>query len=77
MRLVRAGLYALDDRRKPPAVLLDGTPAGVLGRGAALDDAGRRGGSDQYRLPKGVSASSTTFWSLNTATRSYLRSKLD
>ena len=54
MPLVRAGLYASDDRRKSPKVLFDRTPAGVLGRGAALDDARRRSGPDQRRLPQGA-----------------------
>ena len=54
MPLVRAGLYAPDDWRKSPKVLFDRTPAGILGRGAALDDAGGRGGPAQRRLPQGA-----------------------
>ena len=52
MPLVRAGLYAPDDWRESPKVLLDRTPAGILGRGAALDDESRRGGPTQRRLPQ-------------------------
>ena len=52
MPLVRAGLYAPDDWRKSPKVLFDRTPAGILGRGAALDDESRRGGPTQRRLPQ-------------------------
>ena len=54
MPLVWAGLYASDDRRKSPKVLFDRTPAGVLGRRAALDHEGRPGGSDQRRKPQGA-----------------------
>ena len=54
MPLVRAGLYAPDDWRKPSTVLFDRTPAGVLGRRAALDDAGGRGWPDQRGLPQGA-----------------------
>jgi hypothetical protein len=54
MPLVRAGLYAPHDRRKPPKVLFDRTPASILGRGAALDDESRRGGPNQRRLPQGA-----------------------
>ena len=54
MPLVRAGLYAPDDWRKSPKVLFDRTPAGILGRGAALDDESRRGGTTQRRLPQGA-----------------------
>jgi hypothetical protein len=54
MPLVRAGLYAPDDWRESPKVLLDRTPAGILGRGAALDDESRRGGPDQRGLPQGA-----------------------
>jgi hypothetical protein len=54
MPLVRAGLHIPDDWRKPPAVLFDRTPASILGRGAALDDARRRSGPDQRGLPQGA-----------------------
>ena len=54
MPVVRAGLYAPDDWRKSPKVLFNGTQAGILGRGAALDHEGCPGGSDQRRLPQGT-----------------------
>src|SRR5437763_1091687 len=43
------------DRRIDPEILLHGSPATVLDRGAALDDAGDRGGPSIGRLPEGVS----------------------
>ena len=54
MPLVRAGLYAPDDWRKPSTVLFDRTPASVLGGGAPLDDAGGRGGPTQRRVLEGA-----------------------
>jgi hypothetical protein len=54
MSMVRAGLFAPDDWRKPPKVLFGGTSAGILGCGAALDHESRRGGPDQRRLPQGA-----------------------
>jgi hypothetical protein len=47
MPLVRASIRVAQDWRKPSEVLFDRTPAGILGRGAALDDESRRGGPDQ------------------------------
>ena len=54
MPLVRAGLHIPYYWRKSPKVLFDRTPAGILGRGAALDDESRRGGPTQRRLPQGA-----------------------
>ena len=59
MPLVRAGLYAPDDWRKSPKVLFNRTPAGILGRRAALDDADRRGWSTE-RVPQGALAAACT-----------------
>jgi hypothetical protein len=47
--------HAACDRRIGSEVLLHGTPATILDRGASLDDAGDRGGSTLGRLPEGVS----------------------
>ena len=60
MPLVRAGLYAPDNWRNPLTVLFDRTPASILGRGAALDDAGGRGGPSIGRLPQGALAAACT-----------------
>jgi hypothetical protein len=42
--MVQPDLYTAGDRRIGSKVLLHGTPAAVLDRGAALDDEGDRGG---------------------------------
>ena len=59
-------LHATDDRRLGSAILLDRTPAGILDRGAPLDDAGDRDGpaiggllegspGERARCPRGIS----------------------
>ena len=48
-------IHAAYDRWIDPEVLLHGTPATVLDRGAPLDDEGDRGGSTFGRLLEGVS----------------------
>jgi hypothetical protein len=53
--VVRPAFHTSYDRRIDSEVLLHGTQATVLDRGASLDDAGDRGGSTLGRLPKGVS----------------------
>jgi hypothetical protein len=53
--VVWPNIHAAYDRWIDPEVLLHGTQATVLDRGAALDDAGDRGGPTLGRLPKGVS----------------------
>jgi hypothetical protein len=53
--VVWPNIHAANDRRIDPEVLLRGTQATILDRGAALDDAGDRGALTLGRLPKGVS----------------------
>ena len=53
--VVWAGFHTAFDRRIGSEVLLRGTPATVLDRGASLDDAGDRGGPTLGRLLEGVS----------------------
>jgi hypothetical protein len=53
--VVWPGFRTAVDRRIGSKVLLHGTPAAVLDRGASLDDAGDRGGPTLGRLPEGVS----------------------
>ena len=53
--LVQTEIHAAHDRWIGSEVLLHRTSPTVLDRGAALDDAGDRGGSTLGRLPKGVS----------------------
>jgi hypothetical protein len=48
-------IHTTCDRRIDPEILLHGTQATVLDRGAALDDASDRGGPALDRLPEGVS----------------------
>jgi hypothetical protein len=48
-------IHTTCDRRIDPEILLHGSQATVLDRGAALDDEGDRGGPPLGRLPKGVS----------------------
>ena len=55
MPVVRAGLYAPDDWRKSSTVLFDRTPAGVLGRRAALDHASGSGEPSIGRIVEGIS----------------------
>ena len=53
--MVCPDILAAYNRRIDSEVLLHGTQATVLDRGAPLDDAGDRGGPTLGRLPKGVS----------------------
>src|SRR6202035_2512238 len=53
--LVQTEIHAAHDRWIGSEVLLHRTSPTVLDRGAALDDAGDRGGPTLGRLPKGVS----------------------
>ena len=53
--MVRSDLHGAYDRGIGAKVLLHGTQAAVLDRGAPLDDAGDRGGPAVGRLSKGVS----------------------
>src|SRR6202035_3592229 len=53
--LVQTEIHAAHDRWIGSEVLLHLTSPTVLDRGAALDDAGDRGGPTLGRLPKGVS----------------------
>jgi hypothetical protein len=48
-------IHAAYDRRIEPEVLLHGSPATILDRGAALDNKGDRGGPTLGRLFEGVS----------------------
>jgi hypothetical protein len=52
--LVWSCLYTAHERRKSSAVLLGGTPTGVLDHRAALDDAGGRGWPTERRRPQGT-----------------------
>ncbi len=53
--MVRPDVLIVNNRRIDAEVLLHGTQAAVLDRGAALDDEGDRGGPTLGRLPEGVS----------------------
>ena len=53
--MVWPGFHAANYRRIEPEVLLHGTPATVLDRGASLDDEGDRRGLTLGRLLEGVS----------------------
>ena len=53
--VVWPNIHAAYDRRIEPEVLLHGSPATILDRGAPLDDEGDRSGPTLGRLPKGVS----------------------
>jgi hypothetical protein len=53
--LVWSGFHTAHVRWVGSEVLLLGAPTVLLDRGAALDDAGYRGGPTQRRLPQGVS----------------------
>jgi len=53
--MVWPGFQIADDRWIGSKVLLHGSPATILDRGAALDDAGDRGGLTLGRLPEGIS----------------------
>ena len=53
--MVWPNIHAAYDRRIEPEVLLHGSPATILDRGAALDDKGDRGGPTLGRLLEGVS----------------------
>ncbi len=56
------GFQTAYDRRIGSEVLLHGTPATVLGRGAPLDHAGDRGGPTVGRLLEGVSHERACCW---------------
>ena len=53
--MVPPDLHTLYDRRIDSEILLHGTQATVLDRGASLDDEGDRGGPTLGRLLEGVS----------------------
>jgi hypothetical protein len=53
--MVWPNIHAAYDRRIEPEVLLHGSPATILDRGAALDNKGDRGGPTLGRLFEGVS----------------------
>ena len=52
--MVWPGFYAACDRGIGSEVLLHGTQATILDRGASVDDAGDRGGPTLGRVPEGV-----------------------